>query len=61
MTNRSKVAFALVEDLIIWVLKPEDSTLNYSVMWFFCVFFFFFPHFAGFFSVRLLINWWIAA
>lgn len=47
MTNRSKVAFALVEDLIIWVLTPEDSTLNYSVMCVFCVFVFFFSHFSS--------------
>lgn len=63
MKSRSKVAFAFVKGLIIWVLMSEDSTLNYFVMWvIFVFFFFFFPHFSLLFSARLvLINWQIAA
>lgn len=57
MTNSSKVAFALVRDLIKWLLMSEDSTLNYFIMWVLSYFFLSFL-FAGFFSARLaLINW----
>lgn len=56
MTNGSKVAFALVRDLIKWVMMSKDSTFNYFVMCLLGCFFLSFL-FDCFFSARFaLIN-----